>query len=136
MNDEMLGMRHAALYVRDMTETRRFYEELVGLSVIWAPDPDNIYLTSGRDNIALHTAPEGHVFEGGNLDHIGFLFRSTAGVDAVYQTLTEANVTIHHERKRHRDDSYSFYAHDPDGVLVQFLYEPNVAAAEGSQATD
>ena len=130
MSDEMLGMRHAALYVRDMEQTRRFYEDLVGLLVIWAPDPDNVYLTSGRDNVALHTAPEGHVFEGGHLDHIGFLFRSTGGVDAIYQTLTAASVPIHQERKRHRDDSYSFYAHDPDGVLVQFLYEPNVAAKE------
>lgn len=132
MNEEMLGMRHAALFVKDMAKTRRFYEEWIGLSVIWAPDPDNIYLTSGRDNIALHTAPEGHVFEGGNLDHIGFLFRSSAGVDAVYDILVNAGVRIHHERKQHRDDSYSFYAHDPDGVLVQFLYEPNVAAAESA----
>ena len=130
MTQELLGMRHVALYVKDMAATRGFYEDLVGLTPIWVPDPDNVYLTSGADNIALHTAPDGHVFTGGNLDHMGFLYRSIQGVDDVYERLASGGVPIVKERKLHRDDSYSYYANDPDGVLVQFLFEPNVAAYE------
>jgi catechol 2,3-dioxygenase-like lactoylglutathione lyase family enzyme len=130
VSNELLGMRHVALHVKDMVTTRHFYEGLVGMKAVWVPDPDNVYLSSGADNVALHTAPANHDFEGGNLDHMGFLYRSVEGVDTVYARLVEANIFIAKERKHHRDDSYSFYAHDPDGVLVQFLFEPNVAAHE------
>ena len=26
----------------------------MGMQVEWRPDPDNVYLTSGNDNLALH----------------------------------------------------------------------------------
>jgi len=29
--------------------------------------------------------------------------------------------------KRHRDGSYSFYFSDPDGNIIQALYEPNIS---------
>ena len=33
---------------------KRFYTDLLGFAVEWEPDPDNIYLSSGIDNLALH----------------------------------------------------------------------------------
>ena len=32
---------------------------LLGFAVEWEPDPDNVYLTSGCDNLALHRALRG-----------------------------------------------------------------------------
>jgi catechol 2,3-dioxygenase-like lactoylglutathione lyase family enzyme len=48
------GLRHLALNVRDLPAMKRFYVELLGFSVEWEPDSDNIYLSSGIDNLALH----------------------------------------------------------------------------------
>ena len=37
---------------------KRFYVDVLGFAVEWEPDPDNVYLTSGRDNLALHRAAD------------------------------------------------------------------------------
>src|SRR6476660_8820567 len=50
------GLRHLALKVRDLDAMKRFYVDLLGFSVDWEPDADNVYLTSGTDNLALHRA--------------------------------------------------------------------------------
>ncbi len=51
-----LGLRHLALNVRRMAAMKAFYVDVLGFQVEWEPDPGNVYLTSGRDNLALHQA--------------------------------------------------------------------------------
>ena len=53
------GMRHIALKVRDMAKAKSFYKNLLGMDVVWEPDPENVYLSSGNDNIALHQVTPG-----------------------------------------------------------------------------
>ncbi|MEK7210930.1 MAG: VOC family protein, partial [Candidatus Binatota bacterium] len=48
------GMRHIALKVGDIRRSRAFYQEILGMEVVWQPDPQNVYLSSGCDNLALH----------------------------------------------------------------------------------
>ena len=47
-------MRHIALKVTDMVRSKKFYQDMLGMEVVWEPDPQNVYLSSGCDNIALH----------------------------------------------------------------------------------
>ena len=49
-----LGLRHLALNVRHMADMKAFYVDVLGFRVEWEPDPANVYLTSGHDNLALH----------------------------------------------------------------------------------
>ena len=139
----LLGMRHIALRVRDMAAARAFYEGVLGLKTVWVPDPDNIYLSSGQDNIALHSGrkadPESANRRTGEpatkdeaLDHFGFILRTEADVDAWEAKLREAGVTVVHALKDHRDGSRSFYAADPDGNVIQFLYEPTLSGPQSS----
>src|SRR5688572_7941093 len=76
------GLRHLALNVRDMDAMRRFYIDALGFEVEWEPDPDNVYLSSGIDNLALHRAdpPPG---PGGRspLDHLGLIVAAADDVD-------------------------------------------------------
>ena len=51
------GLRHLALRVRDIRESKDFYLRIFGLKVVWEPDPQNCYLSSGIDNLALHEVP-------------------------------------------------------------------------------
>src|ERR1700694_3570914 len=53
------GLRHLALNARDLDAMKRFYVDLLGFEVEWEPDPDNVYLSSGADNLALHRAAPG-----------------------------------------------------------------------------
>jgi catechol 2,3-dioxygenase-like lactoylglutathione lyase family enzyme len=67
------GLRHVALFIKNFTECENFYVNLVGMLIDWRPDDDNLYLTSGHDNLALHRAPtDFNPAAHQRLDHIGF----------------------------------------------------------------
>lgn len=122
------GLRHVALNVLDLAGCERFYVGLVGMEVAWRPDPDNLYLTSGRDNLALHrtaTAPDDSCPQ--RLDHIGFILASADEVDRWHRFLAGHGVEIVKPPRTHRDGARSFYCRDPDGNLVQFIHHPPIA---------
>ena len=118
------GLWHVALNVPDVERSLAFYRDAVGLEVEWRPDPDNVYLTSGRDNLALHKADAAPP---GVLDHIGFVLPSAEDVDAWATWFTERGHSLEKPVKSHRDGARSFYVRDPAGVLVQFIYHPPIA---------
>ena len=119
------GLRHVALRVRDVRAATAFYADLFGMRVVWSPDPENVYLSSGSDNLALHHDPDAS--GGGALDHLGFLVGSPDEVHAAAAALRARQVPLVHEPRVHRDGSVSCYCRDPDGTLVQILYLPGLA---------
>jgi catechol 2,3-dioxygenase-like lactoylglutathione lyase family enzyme len=126
------GMRHIALKVRDVARSKRFYQDFLGMELVWEPDPQNVYLSSGCDNIALHEvsrsfatgAPEQQ------LDHLGFVVETIERVKELEQEFQAKGVKIVHPFKIHRDGSASFYCADPDGIVIQMLYEPHLSPQE------
>jgi len=118
----VLGLRHLALRVRDVRAAARFYTDVFGMRVVWEPDPQNVYLSSGTDNLALHE--DADAAAGGALDHLGFLVASADAVHAAAAALEERGVPIARPPRVHRDGSVSCYCRDPDGNLIQVLYLP------------
>ncbi len=119
------GLHHVALYIKNFAECAHFYTELLGMNVMWKPDEDNLYLTSGNDNLALHRAtqdfsPAKHQ----RLDHIGFFLKERDEVDRWHDFLLANNVDIKAAPKDHRDGTRSLYCADPDGNIVQIIYYP------------
>jgi catechol 2,3-dioxygenase-like lactoylglutathione lyase family enzyme len=115
-----------------MAKSRAFYEGLLGMKVVWEPDPQNLYLSSGTDNLALHqiSTDELAAYRGARgqfLDHFGFIVASPPDVEQWHDTLRRAGVPIVKPPARHRDGSVSFYLADPDGNQIQFLYEPTLS---------
>lgn len=123
--DEGLGLRHVALRVRALEACERFYTDIIGMRVEWRPDADNVYLTSGHDNLALHrvTADPGPD-DRQRLDHIGFIVKRSEQVDDWFTFLTANNVPIVTPPRTHRDGARSLYCRDPDGNTVQLIYHP------------
>jgi catechol 2,3-dioxygenase-like lactoylglutathione lyase family enzyme len=119
------GSRHVALYVQKLDECVNFYVNLLGMKIVWQPDADNFYLSSGDDNFALHRAPENfHAASHQHLDHIGFFLGTKNEVDEWHTYLVEHQVEIKAKPKDHRDGTRSFYCADPDGNVVQMIYYP------------
>ncbi len=123
-----LGMRHVALNVSDLEACEKFYVEMLGMAVEWRPDADNVYLTSGNDNLALHRVAGQCLAESGQrLDHLGFFVASEAQVDDWYAFLTASDIAIKTTPITHRDGARSFYCADPEGTVVQLIYHLPIA---------
>ena len=122
-------MRHIALKVRDVARSKDFYRDVLGMDIVWEPDPKNAYLSSGCDNIALHEVPPNFATGGAEqqLDHLGFIVESIERVKELEEAFRARGVTIIHPFKLHRDGSASFYCADPDGIVIQMLYEPKLS---------
>lgn len=124
-----LGLRHIALFSEKFAESVHFYTELLGMRITWRPDDDNIYLTSGYDNLALHKVNANFVAAPHQrLDHIGFIIASMEQVDAWHDYLKAQQVPIKTAPRTHRDGARSFYCLDPDGNTVQMIYIPELSS--------
>ncbi len=121
-------MRHVALYVDKFQACEHFYTELLGMNVEWRPDEDNVYLTNGNDNLALHRVEK--PVENGQLDHIGFFINDLEKINAWFEYLKANGVVLLTEPRTHRDGARSFYCEDPSGIKVQMIYHPPIVAAE------
>ena len=125
------GMRHVALFAHEFEASEHFYTELLGMEVEWRPDEDNVYLSSGNDNLALHRVPEGR--EAGQLDHIGFFINDIDKIDEWFDFLKGHGIEMLTEPRTHRDGARSFYCKDPSGIRVQVIYHIPIARSDGVQ---
>jgi predicted enzyme related to lactoylglutathione lyase len=68
------------------------------------------------------------------LDHIGVILESPEAVDRMYREveprMLELGGQVVTPPQQHRDGSYSFYFSDPDGTVIQALYEPTISQLE------
>ena len=129
------GLRHLALNVRELDAMKRFYVDLLGFEVEWEPDADNIYLSSGIDNLALHrpaAASGSDVADVSRLrsalDHLGLIVRSADDVDRWAAFLEGHGVVIDARPRTHRDGARSCYFRDPDGNHVQIIHHPPISS--------
>jgi catechol 2,3-dioxygenase-like lactoylglutathione lyase family enzyme len=128
------GLRHLALNVRHLDDMKRFYSDLLGFAVEWQPDADNIYLSSGVDNLALHRstplsadASTSLTASHSTLDHFGLIVREADDVDRWAAFLESRGVTIDAKPRTHRDGARSCYFKDPDGNTVQIIHHPPIS---------
>lgn len=117
-----------ALFSSDLDSAERFWVDVMGYVVEWRPDPDNVYLSCGADNLALHrrrvlnAEPPLAAPMAERLDHIGIAVPAPADVDAWADHLAASAVNLRQAPRTHRDGSRSLYFETPDGVLVQIIY--------------
>ena len=96
------------------------------MRLVWQPDVDNAYLSSGCDNLALHLGPAADP-SAQSLDHFGFIVATLDELETGYQWAQENQLDITRPLRRHRDGSVSYYVRDPDGNVIQILYEPSIS---------
>ena len=136
------GLRHLALNARALDAMKRFYVDLLGFEVEWEPDADNVYLSSGCDNLALHRSTPlatgrstalatSGASDGPSaaspLDHLGVIVRSADDVDRWAAFLESRGVTLEARPRTHRDGARSCYFRDPDGNRVQIIHHPPIS---------
>ncbi len=130
MPPRALGLWHLALNVRALEPMERFYVDIMKMRVEWRPDDDNVYLSSGLDNLALHKQeglpPAGTISV---LDHLGFFVLTNEDVDAWHSHLEGLGLKSDTAPRTHRDGARSFYFRDPELNRIQILCHPPILAA-------
>lgn len=132
----VLGLRHVALWIESdaFERTVHFWVEALGMRIDWQPDEDNVYLTSGSDNVALHRAAASRVVDHSRsaLDHVGVCVPTAEDVHAWHARLepqtAALGIAIVQAPKTHRDGATSLYLRDPSGTIVQIIHLPNVSS--------
>ena len=129
----MLGIRHVALFVKELEACTDFYVNLMGMRIEWQPDADNVYLTNEGDVFALHRIDAVPAAQQ-RLDHIGFVLNSPAAVDEWHAYFVQNKVKITEAPKTHRDGSRGFYCLDAVGHLLELIYHPPIIAYQEALA--
>lgn len=125
----MVGIRHVALFVKELKVAVEFYTDVIGMTIEWQPDKDNVYLTNQGDVFALHRIDEEpHGIQ--RLDHIGFVLNTIEDVDMWHDYIASHGIRITEAPKTHRDGARGFYFLDPVGTFIEFIYHPPIATLQ------
>jgi len=124
---ETLGIKHVALKVKNFDNCLKFYTDILGMDIDWQPDDDNVYLSNGKDNLALHKDGNLDLSSKNNrLDHYGIMLKTKDDVDYWFNFIKSHDVEIFKDIKNHRDGSRSFYCYDPDKNILQIMWHPTL----------
>ena len=124
---ETLGIKHVALKVKNFDNCLKFYKDILGMDIDWQPDDDNVYLSNGKDNLALHKDSNLDLSSRNNrLDHYGIMLKTKNDVDYWFNFIKSHDVEIFKDIKDHRDGSRSFYCYDPDKNVLQIMWHPTL----------
>jgi len=143
-SSEFLGLRHAAVTVKNLAQSLRFYTEVLGFSRFLDQDSDWAMVSFAGTTLSLvsrtYSGPLPSEASSGGSDalpprgihHLGLVVSSIQAVDQMYQHLTLPATLASYPSARafppklHRDRSYGFYLQDPDGNLLEWIYVPSV----------
>ena len=123
---DSIAVRHLALRVRDVAQTRHFYEQGLGFGFVgFRPSGQSLDLSDGQVNITLlpYVGPEREPLEESfEFIHLGFWVKD---LGATYQRLVALNAKIVREdvkeRREYAGDAPpvgSFKVLDPDGNVL------------------
>ena len=126
---KVLGVDHAAISVRDLEASLKFYTEVLSLKITereYQKPGVEYFLDCGTALIGLIQGdPNGekHLLQDAGLggNHVSFRI-PTKDFDAAVADLKKRNVTITFEKKRER--SWSVYFLDPDGNKLELTSWP------------
>ena len=119
-------MRHFALRCRDLAQSRRFYEEGLGLRFVgYRPSGDSIDLSDGDVNLTVIPyagADRMALEEGTEFIHLGFWVDDLAAAqrrfEALGATIVREDVKARHEYLGEIPPAGSFKVLDPDGNVL------------------
>ena len=122
----MVSLKHVAIRARDLTRSREFYEQGIGLRFVGLRASGvSMDLTDGSLNVTLlpySGPPRQALAEGSEFIHLGFL---TNDLGAIYQRLRAIGVEIARDDINERRDydpaappTRSFKVLDPDGNVL------------------
>ena len=112
-------MGHSALTVSDLSESLKFYKDVLGCTSIWETDDDWAQLGLGPDDLSLVQRKEGKSL---HPPHIGFQVASYEDLVKMHAQLQAQGVKVE-DIHPHRDGTASFYFRDPSNNILEALWD-------------
>lgn len=130
---ETYGLTHVALKVADVDRSFRFYQRLLGASLLGELEGTDDEDLSGRDAIEFGTPGSSDVIvlmrseepvtgDTGQLEHIGFRLKSAEDPADVAAAFEEAGGTVGSQGHFPDGEPYVF-GRDPDGYIVELWFQ-------------
>ena len=127
---EFLKIKETCLYVQNLESARKFYHDVLGLSVINYVDEKHLFLRAGSSVLLLFNpedsrekkSPPAHY--GGGKQHFAFEVASTQ-YEETKSEMERKGVTIIDEITW-KSGKKSFYFNDPEGNVLEVLPEGGI----------
>jgi catechol-2,3-dioxygenase len=117
------GLTHLALATRDIGRTKKFYQHIFGMEVMYETESFLQLTTPGSNDILVfevkETAEIGHT---GGIAHFGFRLKDPKDIDEVTQKVTSAEAEIIEQGEFVPGSPYIYFK-DPDGYVIEVWYE-------------
>lgn len=116
------GLTHIAIAVSDLRRTKKFYQQVFGMKVMY-DHPDFLQLTTpgSHDVLVFESGRKANPKTGG-IVHFGFRLRKAKDIDPVLKKISKAGGKIISQGEFVPCSPYVFF-HDPDGYEVEVWYE-------------
>jgi catechol 2,3-dioxygenase-like lactoylglutathione lyase family enzyme len=115
------GLTHIAISVSDLDRTKRFYQEVFDLEVMY-DTPDFIQLTTpGSHDVLVFEKKQPDPNTGG-IAHFGFRLRKAKDIDILLEKIRIAGGNIKSSGEFVPGSPYVFF-NDPDGYEVEVWFE-------------
>ena len=133
------GIRHAAIRVKNLSHSLRFWKEVLGFSSYREFESDWAMVSRGETSLSLISSQyesgiqESHRTGETGIHHLGITVNEKDQVDRWHRALVQAReawISLEiHAPKLHRDQSYGFYFRDPDGNAFEVIWIPVIHCA-------
>ena len=124
---KMTGIDHVVLHVRDLARAKRFYLDVLGMTVehetSW-----QCFMHCGRQGVALFEVKDRELLPGHDLNHLA-LVAEEGTYESVKAELERNGAKV----EGRQGDPTCIYFNDPDGHRIQILY-PGFTAFTGRPA--
>lgn len=121
-SDKKIGcvrkMGHAAIFVDDIETAAKFYKDVLELSPVWEGDQDWANFEKGGDDLSLVKRKGAR-----HPPHLGFYVATKSDLLEMHLRLKDTGVKVD-TIDLHRDGTESFYFRDPDGNLLEMIFDP------------
>jgi catechol 2,3-dioxygenase-like lactoylglutathione lyase family enzyme len=136
------GLTHVALSVRDVKQSLKFYQQVLGVVPVYEEDDSIQAQTPGtRDVLVFERDPE-HAGKSGGVAHFGFRLVKPIAVSAIARKVQRAGGKVLRKGEFAPGLPYVFFT-DPDGYEVEVWFEtptpydpakPSASAQQGAPA--